>query len=666
MIRYKSLIVAFLLCFAVAANAQYKVERLLLSGRVALYYEDYVLSIQYFNQAISQKPWQWEPWQLRAVAKFYLEDWQGAEADATKAIELNPYVLSLYDLRGMSRIRQEKFDGAIEDYSSAIRMQPDNQNFWYNRAVCYMEKGEYDTVQIQTDTLIARWSKFAAPYLLKAETFLHQADTVKATEWIDKSLAIDAYNVNALRVRANISLYRGQWKEADEFLSKTIRLSPKDASSYINRALARQRINNLRGAMSDYDMALDINPNNFLGHYNRGLLRQQVGDDNRAIEDFNYVLELEPNNIMALVNRATLLDRTGNLRGAIRDYSRVIEKFPDFITGLARRAQCYRRLGMIAKAEMDEFHILRLQMDKHIGIQHRWSKSKLNAMRKLSDIDPEKYNMNVIDDHVDESREYKSEYRGKVQNRQTNESYMPYIVMTTNSRQLGMTSYSPFDKSVEEYRSKLQKYVTRLNGEASAITLPALGNIGEGTGVSTFDEVERIGQLIDQSTDEADIMRLLLFRAIAYSSAHNFEDARKDLNTVLTANPDNWLALWQDVICRAMMDEFDHSAIPMERQMRKSSILRDFDKILSYDPNNAFIYYCKGTFLARKGDYKEAIEFLTKAIELDPGLPQAYYNRGLAYVQSGDIVKAKNDFSIAGEKGLYSAYSILKSSKLTK
>lgn len=100
--------------------------------------------------------------------------------------------------------------------------------------------------------------------------------------------------------------------------------------------------------------------------------------------------------------------------------------------------------------------------------------------------------------------------------------------------------------------------------------------------------------------------------------------------------------------------------------MRKSSILRDFDKILSYDPNNAFIYYCKGTFLARKGDYKEAIEFLTKSIELDPGLPQAYYNRGLAYVQSGDIVKAKNDFSIAGEKGLYSAYSILKSSKLTK
>ena len=45
----------------------------------------------------------------------------------------------------------------------------------------------------------------------------------------------------------------------------------------------------LRGAMSDYDIALDIDPNNFIGHYNRGLLRAQVGDDNRAIQDFNSV-----------------------------------------------------------------------------------------------------------------------------------------------------------------------------------------------------------------------------------------------------------------------------------------------------------------------------------------------------------------------------------------
>ena len=35
------------------AKAQFNVDRLITSGKVALHYEDYVLSIQYFNQVIA-------------------------------------------------------------------------------------------------------------------------------------------------------------------------------------------------------------------------------------------------------------------------------------------------------------------------------------------------------------------------------------------------------------------------------------------------------------------------------------------------------------------------------------------------------------------------------------------------------------------------------------
>ena len=38
------------------AKAQFNVDRLITSGKVALHYEDYVLSIQYFNQVIALKP----------------------------------------------------------------------------------------------------------------------------------------------------------------------------------------------------------------------------------------------------------------------------------------------------------------------------------------------------------------------------------------------------------------------------------------------------------------------------------------------------------------------------------------------------------------------------------------------------------------------------------
>ena len=89
------------------ARAQYNIDRLVTIGRSALYYEDYVLSMQYFSQAITAKPYLYEPWFYRGVAKYYLEDYVGAEADCSKAIDINPYVTNLYELRGLTRIQQK-------------------------------------------------------------------------------------------------------------------------------------------------------------------------------------------------------------------------------------------------------------------------------------------------------------------------------------------------------------------------------------------------------------------------------------------------------------------------------------------------------------------------------------------------------------------------------
>ena len=50
------------LLWSAFAVAQYNIDRLLIIGRNALYFEDYVLSIQYFNQAINAKPYLYEPW----------------------------------------------------------------------------------------------------------------------------------------------------------------------------------------------------------------------------------------------------------------------------------------------------------------------------------------------------------------------------------------------------------------------------------------------------------------------------------------------------------------------------------------------------------------------------------------------------------------------------
>lgn len=90
----------FATLWAVTARGQINAEQVLRVGQNALYFEDYMLSIQYFNQAIMAKPYLAQPYFMRAIAKLNLEDYLGAEEDATAAIERNPFIADAYEVRG--------------------------------------------------------------------------------------------------------------------------------------------------------------------------------------------------------------------------------------------------------------------------------------------------------------------------------------------------------------------------------------------------------------------------------------------------------------------------------------------------------------------------------------------------------------------------------------
>ena len=120
-------------------KAQINTDRVMAIARNALYFEDYVLSIQYFNQVISAKPYLYEPYFYRGMAKFYLDDYVGAESDCNQAIDRNPFVVGAYQIRGLARIRQQKYPDAIQDYTSALRLDPENVVLWHNLSLCHMQ-----------------------------------------------------------------------------------------------------------------------------------------------------------------------------------------------------------------------------------------------------------------------------------------------------------------------------------------------------------------------------------------------------------------------------------------------------------------------------------------------------------------------------------------------
>ena len=71
--RKLRLLILALTLGAPLAHAQIDVHQVLSIGRNAIYFNDYIVSMGYFNQVIGLRPWMAEPYFYRSVAKINLE-----------------------------------------------------------------------------------------------------------------------------------------------------------------------------------------------------------------------------------------------------------------------------------------------------------------------------------------------------------------------------------------------------------------------------------------------------------------------------------------------------------------------------------------------------------------------------------------------------------------
>ena len=626
--------------------AQINTERVLLMGRNALYYEDYVLAIQRFNMVINAKPWLYEPYFYRALAKFYLEDYQGAEIDCGNALERNPYVANQYMLRALCRINQNRFQLAEEDYVKTLEINPMERNSWHNLVLCQMELKEYARADSSLDQMIHYWPKEAQNYSLKAQVALAREDTTSAEGWIDRALEQNAFEGPAWSMKAMLQARRNEFKEAEESLDKAIVQMPRVAGLYINRALARYNQENLRGAMSDYDTALEIDPSNYLGHFNRGLLRAQVGEDNLAIEDFNFVLDIETDNTIVLYNRALLLDNVGDHNGAIRDISTVIKDYPDFWEGYRKRAEIRRKVGDIYGAERDEFKVLEARIAAATGKYKPSGKT-----RKKSEHNIEQYDKLVEEDMQEPENEYASEYRGRVQNHQSELRVEPLYVLSYYRQVSEVKTYVAYSKDLDDLNNR---HVL----PAVLYLTPLEGSMTEQNIQQHFDWITELTEKLEKDPYNTD---LLFRRALDYYHVRDFENSISDLNALLAIVHDHVLALMLRAQCRvAQLEVSRTTASAADLRLGYLMVLQDYTHAADARPDVAYHFYNKGNLYVQLGEYGNAIQAYTEALRLDSHFPDAYYSRGVAYLLSGQNAEGLNDLSQAGEYGLYSAYNLIK------
>jgi len=246
--------------------------------------------------------------------------------------------------------------------------------------------------------------------------------------------------------------------------------------------------------------------------------------------------------------------------------------------------------------------------------------------------------------------DYQNAYRGRVQNHKVEVKYLPMYELSLQPVRSEVKTYVPYDDLVEAFNhtSGRKLYVVA--------NTPALN---EARSAAYFAYIDSVGTAIADIQNLPQVQNLLLLKAVAYTALQNNEDAIDALTTHLLTDSLSVLALWQRAACQTKVNEFQASQ-GTHIDMKTANVLMDLAAAIRHAPSCAYLYYNRANVYVQRKDYARAISDYTQAIALDGRLAEAYYNRGLARIDSGQTAEGVSDLSKAGELGLYSAYSLIK------
>ena len=449
-------------------------------------------------------------------------------------------------------------------------------------------------------------------------------------------------------------------------MDAAIKLQPKQADFFVNRAFLKYNLDDYFGAMADFDYAISLEPMNMAAHLNRGLLRMEVEDNNKAIEDFTFVIDQDPDNYMAIYNRAMLYKKIGHHKQAIEDLDRVIEKYPNVAMLYFDRSESKRLAGDMAGGERDYYksrELSRDMADNKYGESEKEDKeddnspnSVINKFKSMVAVESEK----VV------KPEYDNKYRGKVQNYNAPVSPEKEYFLSYYDKLSELRTNAYYQKELDALnnshylRDKL--YMTNIESKLTEEQIQ-----------TQFSLIKHYSSMLS-STEKRPVD--FFGRAISYFLVKNYEASIEDLSQAIKLSPHFTLAYFARAMARyCQLDVAENTVAGADMQEKNTAftdidaamarrdmdlIIEDLDKVVELSPNLVYAYFNKGNLYIKRHDYTSAISCFTEAIDIKPDFGEAYYNRGIMYLQLGNMDKGVADLSKAGELGILSSYYVLK------
>lgn len=437
-----------------------------------------------------------------------------------------------------------------------------------------------------------------------------------------------------------------------------------DAGNYqIARDRYKDILNNYTANFDDY---FEILP-----HSEILIIRQRIGDCSYLLGDF-YCAAEEYSHIGSLYEKLDeeLADKISYFRRAsalgasaffdetkrdpaIKDYERVINLDPSFAPAYVGHAKllfyppypydhtlCCKNLkkaisDLTKAAELDhnrsEIYYNRAKANLHLGSVIEKKKATILYKKALEDCNTA----------IKLAPEYKDSYvlRGEIYHLRLGDSQQAIIEYTKVIK---------LDPENGEYYVARGKVYADLNRNQQAIN-------------DFTRAIEIYKKIIEQQNDDEFDTRDVDFgdnayeaRGSVYFSLGQYQQAVKDYSQAIEIF-NYYYYYFLRSMCYEKLGDYSNASADHSKGLELHSSL---SATISTKAN---LFNDVGIEYHNKGNYKVAIDYYSKAIDIDPEEAHAYHNRGLAQDSLGQEIKAIDDYKIAARLGNKNAQLILKS-----
>jgi protein O-mannosyl-transferase len=239
---------------------------------------DYAGAIQDCDSAIALQPGQAKPYYNRGNAEFNTGDYRRAADDFTSALELDPTDAKYYYNRGTVEYHMKEYDSAFTDFGGAIRRDSTMANAYYSRGLINeLYRNDYAAALKDFDRTLLFLPQSAEAFFLKGTAEWKIGNVQDAIDDYARAISLNPAFAQDSSV-ASLNHFFGQTIENIKHISSVIGKKPSDASAYFDRGVAKKKIQDYIGAISDFDQAILLNKKFSRAYYERGMTEELSGN----------------------------------------------------------------------------------------------------------------------------------------------------------------------------------------------------------------------------------------------------------------------------------------------------------------------------------------------------------------------------------------------------